>query len=524
MNFHNREENLIKSISVLLLTFVVYRNAWLCDDAYITFRTVYNFVNGYGLTWNIAERVQVYTNPLWMFLISGFYFITNEIYYTSIILSITITFVTAFLIAFKIAPTTSTAVVSLITLTFSKAFIDYSTSGLENPLTFFLLSLYLFVYFKHEISCKVIFFLSLIAAFGVLDRIDTVLLFIPSLAYALIKLKKKKGILASLAGLIPFILWECFSLLYYGFLIPNTAYAKLNTGINWQLLGKQGLFYIANSLKIDPLTVTVIIFSIIVTILSKDRKVISATAGVILYLLYVVRVGGDFMSSRFLVAPFLFSVIILSQSRLIINKLIWLPTLISVLLIGFLSPYPPILNTASYGKDKNLSDIRDRHGVTDERAFYYQNTGLLTDSPHKRARQWWKLKNTPVLTSASDKNGGQEMNQKVEKRWLIGMHGFYGGPEVYIVDMFCLADPLRARLPSRKDKPWMIGHFERIIPDGYLESLACGQNKIKDKKLAAYYDKLCIITRGKLFSINRLIEIWKMNTGYYDNYLSLYER
>src|SRR3990172_2306461 len=145
MKFHIKPENLIKLIFVLLLSFVIYRNAWLCDDAYITFRTVYNFVNGYGLTWNIVERVQVYTNPLWMFLISGLYFVTNEIYYTSIVLSIAITFVTALLIAFKITPNTSTAVVSLITLTFSKAFIDYSTSGLENPLTFFILSLYLFV-------------------------------------------------------------------------------------------------------------------------------------------------------------------------------------------------------------------------------------------------------------------------------------------------------------------------------------------------------------------------------------------
>jgi hypothetical protein len=41
-------------------------SAWLCDDAYITLRTVANFCHGLGLTWNPDERVQTYTHPLWM--------------------------------------------------------------------------------------------------------------------------------------------------------------------------------------------------------------------------------------------------------------------------------------------------------------------------------------------------------------------------------------------------------------------------------------------------------------------------
>src|SRR5712692_3374466 len=66
-----------KSIVACALTFylcVIVKDAWFNDDSYITFRTVDNFVNGYGLTWNIDERVQVYTHPLWMFLLSMVYF------------------------------------------------------------------------------------------------------------------------------------------------------------------------------------------------------------------------------------------------------------------------------------------------------------------------------------------------------------------------------------------------------------------------------------------------------------------
>ena len=37
---------------------VLIRTTWICDDAYINFRTIDNFLHGYGLRWNIAERVQ----------------------------------------------------------------------------------------------------------------------------------------------------------------------------------------------------------------------------------------------------------------------------------------------------------------------------------------------------------------------------------------------------------------------------------------------------------------------------------
>ena len=49
-----------------LIAFVLVNTAWLSEDIYITLRVVDNFVNGYGLTWNVAERVQAYTHPLWL--------------------------------------------------------------------------------------------------------------------------------------------------------------------------------------------------------------------------------------------------------------------------------------------------------------------------------------------------------------------------------------------------------------------------------------------------------------------------
>ncbi|MDX1390446.1 MAG: hypothetical protein R3344_14750, partial [Acidobacteriota bacterium] len=98
----------------------------------------------------------------------------------------------------------------------------------------------------------------------------------------------------------------------------------------------------------------------------------------------------------------------------------------------------------------------------------------------------------------------------------IGYAGFYAGPHVHILNPLALPDPLLARLPVA-ETPWRIGHFVREIPEGYVETLQQQRNLIADDRLAAYYDKLALVTRGPLFDRRRLVEIWKLNTGKYDD-------
>ncbi|MEL7428218.1 MAG: hypothetical protein AAFN81_34920, partial [Bacteroidota bacterium] len=66
----------------LLVILVVIANAWMSDDSYITLRTVYHFTEGYGLRWNISERVQVFTHPLWMMLQVPVYAAVQHAYFT----------------------------------------------------------------------------------------------------------------------------------------------------------------------------------------------------------------------------------------------------------------------------------------------------------------------------------------------------------------------------------------------------------------------------------------------------------
>ena len=145
---------------LLLYAFIILKNAWLCDDAYITLRVADNFINGYGLTWNIYERVQAYTHTLWLFLITAVYIFTREAYFTMIFTSVAVSFAAVVLYAFKVAGTKILAVMGIIALSFSSAFVDYSTSGLENPLSFLILALFLYVYVNSEFTLQSILTLS----------------------------------------------------------------------------------------------------------------------------------------------------------------------------------------------------------------------------------------------------------------------------------------------------------------------------------------------------------------------------
>jgi len=296
--------NLSRPILIFLAMFfgvVILRSAWITEDAYITLRTVDNFINGYGLTWNVAERVQAYTHPLWMLALSGLYFFTHEAFYTTILLSLVTSFV-AFLLVEKMVPRYNlTTFAGLSILILSKAFIDFSTSGLENPATHLLLALFLIVFLTNKLSFndKEVFWLSFIASLATLNRMDTFLFFVPSLLFIILQRRSWSAMKWMVIGFLPFILWEIFSVIYYGFPFPNTAYAKLNTGLARNDLLEMGYLYFINSIHWDPITLFIIITVTTLTLYQGTWREKAVSLGIILYLFYILWIGADYMSGRF---------------------------------------------------------------------------------------------------------------------------------------------------------------------------------------------------------------------------------
>ncbi len=502
--FHNLEKYL--PLAALALFFIlILRRAWLSDDAYITFRTVDNFINGYRLTWNVGERVQSYTHPLWMLLLSAFYFFTHEIYLTGIFVSLGVSLLAVGFFAAKIAPNRPIMVLSVVTLSLSNAFVDYSTGGLENPLSHLLFALFLYVFLVKPRSPARLFQLSLISSLAAVNRMDLFLLYAPALLYTFMTEFSWKSFLLLAAGQTPLILWECFSTFYYGFPFPNTAYAKLNTQIPTLELAERGLRYLLFSLRSDPITLAVICAALIFAVIERKHKHLLLAAGMALYLLYVVKIGGDFMSGRYFTTIFLCAVAFLATiqySRLQARIMVGLFAL--ALAVGVLIVNPTWM---MYNPHAFLS----LRGVVDERLWYFPDVGLLRDNRFNTA------------PDTLGKSGGMEARLEGQKDFYvtavnsIGVYGYYAGPNVHIIDRWALSDPLLARIPPQRQVKWVIGHLTRIIPEGYVTSIYTGHPELEDPNLSLYYEKLAFITRGPLFDPQRWLEIVRMNLGFYDD-------
>jgi arabinofuranosyltransferase len=360
------------------------------------------------------------------------------------------------------------------------------------------------------------FLLSLIGGLGMLNRLDTSLLFMPVILQSGFAMPRLRALVAVALGFLPFLIWEIFSLIYYGFLIPNTAYAKLEVGISRIELIKQGTYYFWNSLCWDPLTLVAIATSITVCLAMKNKRQRYAALGVAFYLLYVLLIGGDFMSGRYFSAPLFVAVIILATSNIELTIKQTLAAFSAIILLGTISLHPPILSGAGYGTGEpgRLAGVSvgtfDDHGIADERAYYYKYSGLLN------ARAGFEMPTSPLV----EKGRLQRLKHKPAVSWSnIGFFGFFAGPEVYIIDRYGISNPLLARLPintnstnSLTNTHWRIGHFPRKFPDGYVESLSTGENRIVDVKTSELYDTLELITRGDIFDQERLKAIWKINS------------
>src|SRR3989442_2849989 len=239
--------------AAVFLVFLV-RTAWVGDDSYITFRTVDNFVNGFGLRWNVSNRVQTFTHPLWLFVMVAARATTGEMYYTPIAVSIAMSLAVVILLGYRLARSAPAAVFAFSALALSKSFVEYSTSGLETRLTHLLLILFFLTWTAPRVRDARICRLSLLTCLLMVNRLDSGLLVLPALAVATWENGVKRSARALALGFVPLVAWEVFSLIYYGFLVPNTAYAKLATGIPRADLLYQGGLYLLDAVGTDPIS------------------------------------------------------------------------------------------------------------------------------------------------------------------------------------------------------------------------------------------------------------------------------
>lgn len=506
---------LARAALFLLFSYVFLANAWVGDDAYITYRVVWNAINGYGLTFNPDERVQAYTHPLWMAVMSGAHALSREFFFTGTAVSWAFDIATvAVLVAWS--RSLSRAALVVVWLISSKAFMDYSSSGLENPLSYFLLALFYVRYLDRPVgsppTARELRRATLLASLGFLTRPDAVLLYavpIGEMTWRAVRCRPRTAIAALLVGASPAAAWLVFATVYYGFPLPNTYYAKVANGIPSTLLYRQGLAYLLNSVSHDPVTLGTIALALLAGVRLRGASHRAAWSAAI-YVAYTISVGGDFMSGRFFAMPFLVAVMVVTPVFSAVAP--W--TLGALLLYNLLIPIAPIKTTARYDA---AWPWRTQNGIKDERGHYHQATNILFFSPFRELPDFvWVREGTSFRNSS----------EKVTVQGSIGFYGLYAGPEKFLVDRNALSDPLLARLPVSPQLyfEFYAGHYFRDLPAGYLESIARNENLLQDPMLHDYYDRLRNVTRGPIFSLSRFRDIAALNVGRYRDFSDTIDR
>jgi len=482
---------------LLLLGAVLVRTAWLCDDAYISFRTVRNFVEGEGLRWNLVERVQAYTHPLWLFLLSGAYALTHEIYLTSIAVSLLVSLAAAWLLGFRLAPHPVAGAFALALLASSRSFVDYSTSGLENPLVHLLLGLLVVVYLERPDKLLAV---AGVAALAAVTRLDTVLLTTPLVAAAWWRVRSLRAAALVAAGYAPLVAWELFSIVYYGVPFPNTAYAKI-AGLPAGELVSQGAAYLESCARFDPVAALALVAAVLLAFVPRARRLLPAAAGIVVYLAYLVKIGGDFMAGRFLTAPLVLATAILVQ-LVPRGTFGFIPAALALLVGLSRGDESTFVSGGDYGTRRPWREYIDQAQIADERAIYYKITGVLRNGAAFRTpeHRWFDA-------GRAIPAGG------VGKGATMGFTGWAAPRDAYIVDQLALTDPFLARLPPRRNPGWRPGHLDRDLPAGYFETRRARQNRLDNRWLAAAFDDISLVTSGPLFSGERWRAIWRLNTG-----------
>ncbi|MCB1157105.1 MAG: hypothetical protein KDK45_06340, partial [Leptospiraceae bacterium] len=301
---------------IALIQALAYR--WVCDDAFISFRYARNLTKGLGLVFNEGERVEGYTNFLWTLLLSlGFQFKLNPIPYSEnlgVLFYLGTLFVTYYFAKKINARQRNYFPIAFCGLAVHKYMHTFASSGLETSFfTFLVLSAYYYVFLAEDLKPRLIAFTLLNLA--ALTRPEGLLYYFVA-AFYIYYLDIKNGILYRgstgkeillrslhhipfLIIYIPYFIWKYN---YYGFLLPNTYYAKSGGGIYFS----QGWKYLEIFCDAYYFLYTLPFFLILYLFrLRKERNThrnfLLIFIAPLLHLLYILKVGGDFMFARFFI-------------------------------------------------------------------------------------------------------------------------------------------------------------------------------------------------------------------------------
>lgn len=471
-----------------LFTLIAILNGWLSDDCYISFRQVRNFASGQGITWNLGERVQTFTCPLWIIIFTPFYYLTGEEFWTCFFLQYLLGVILFFQLYRRTLNTTIFLTLSGILL-LSSGFTDYLSSGTESPLSLLLTTLWFFDRKKNLGS--------LWAGLLILTRLDLILIVAP---WVLLKMTRRNMNLKELCFLvIPSSVWMVFSLFYFGLPLPSTFYAKITNDISFLTKLSNGIATLLVSFEYDPLFFAVFLLGAILLFIKRQVHLV----GAFFYLSYLLLVGGDFMACRLLCPSFLVIVLCFQDSTFLRD--LKLPStgfiLSGFLLLSFFGVKMPLLPPFDKGELESGKHLL-KEGVADEKAFYI----AMGNSSWRRL-----FHNEVSVFELNKKNLRANGAKDVEVNFIVGMASFFSHPNKYFIEPSGIGSPYMIYLPTIKNPRQ--GHYFKRVPESFITYFSEGIPP-EDPQLRGYLEKWMIVLKGEFFSWERFKAIYELNILY----------
>jgi hypothetical protein len=482
-------------IASVILVFGIYQAIsikWVCDDIFITFRYIQNWLNGLGLVYNAGERVEGYTHFLWLCIIALFQKTGISPVASSEwmgIFSYAVLLLIFLIISYRLKEEREfyfPFAAAILALHYDLRI--WVTSGLETSFFTMLIALAFFVLcYLHTSESKRLLITGFLLTLALLTRPDAVIFYAITFLYIIVReisgTKQIRHIIHSVLTFIlplvliyiPYLVWKIY---YYGDIFPNTYYAK-SGGTDYY---SRGFFYIYTyfyfylsslfflcgfvflllKLRKSQGTAFTRIRELFTS--SKSAPVILALAFITGYgIFFIARVGGDFMYARFIIPiiPFFYFAAEASLRELFAKWKNLLPVIFALIILLLLvdesrRDIPYIEGTATGQKQIVLSGELKMgwNGIIDEHWFYTktnQVTGL--DIVHSAEQLGYGFRNY--------------FDGKKVRVLIMGAQAclaYYAGFD-YCIENFGLTDKYIAHLPLKeRGRP---GH-ERNAPNDYL--------------------------------------------------------
>lgn len=460
----------------IIFVFICLNNKFVQDDAFISFRYVQNFVDGYGLVFNIGERVEGYTNLLWVLVLSVFAFFKINLQSISQILSVLFGTLVLFMtlkVSELIELKDETKIIKKIKtekdaninylnlipsvmLVFTGSFIFWSISGMESTMFISFCLLGIYFYLKESTGENIGYKFPLFIFLATLTRPEGLyffgLIMIHKLFFTFREYKSsafkilfsRNNLISYAVYIVPVIFYFLIRYMYYGYLFPNTYYAK--TGLSTDYLNS-GIEYFIKFLKAYMLYGVLLLAPLYLLRRKENIFAVSLFYLIIIsFILYVISVGGD----------------VLKQNRFFLPVL----PLIYILFAKFLTDIYYLLK----GKNGN-SGVAFPAVIIITAAicfFYYTSQKETLD---KDIQSENGLVDKMKIAGSWFKSKQQQLRRPLNlAATTIGSVSYFAGSEVNVIDLLGLTDKEIAHNPQiiPEISNQSIGWKERNYNAGYV--------------------------------------------------------